>query len=207
MKFTAALCAGILLFTLAMSVLPVNGESAVYDSMIRLHVIANSDDSEDQRIKLLVRDTVVAHMTNAFEGTNSKDAAHNILKERLADIEAAANTVLVESHANYAASAEIGYETYPTRYYEDIELPAGKYMSLRIVLGSGAGKNWWCVLFPPLCLSGAIQEKAMSEEDEMQIFIEAGLSPEQYRIIKNEKKPAYKIKFKILELLAVVFYP
>jgi len=205
MKFTASLCVGVLFFALALSILPVSGEAAVYDTMIRLHVIADSDSDEDQRTKLQVRDAVLAYMEGEFDGTDGIDDAYNRMKSNLDKIEEKANGTLAKSGAKYTAAVEIGYESYPTRYYEDIELPAGKYMSLRVILGSGEGENWWCILFPPLCLSGSIQEKVISAEEEMQTFIAAGLSPEQYRIIKNEKKPVYKVKFKILELLAGVF--
>lgn len=198
MKFTASICMGILIFTLILSVLPVSGEEQIYDSMIRLHVIANSDSDDDQQIKLKVRDAVIEYMETEYTQNYTKDEAAELISGQLDAIRAVADGVITDM--GYKSQAVLGYETYPTRYYEGIELPAGKYLSLRVILGDGEGKNWWCVLFPPLCLSGSV--KTTSETDEMEAFIAAGLTPEQYRIIKDEKTPVYKIKFKILEILS-----
>lgn len=206
MKFTAYLCVGMLIAITILSVMPIHGEEQIYDSMIRLHVIANSDSQDDQAIKLEVRDAVIEYM-QSIENQNdnlnlNKDETAIILESQLGIIKSIADEIISEK--GYASQAVLGYENYPTRYYEDIELPAGKYLSLRIILGSGEGKNWWCVLFPPLCLSGSVKADIETDADEMEAFISAGLTSEQYRIIKGEKTPTYKIKFKILEILSGV---
>lgn len=201
MKFIASLCSGILIFALIFSVLPINGEEQIYDSMIRLHVIANSDSEFDQKIKLEVRDAVVKFMESQYNNPQTKDEAAEIISNDLDMIKVISDSITAD--LGYTSNVFLDFETYPTRYYDDIELPAGKYLSLRIVLGGGEGKNWWCILFPPLCLSGSL--KIESDSDEMEAFIAAGLTPEQYKIIKNEKTPTYKIKFKILEILSQVF--
>lgn len=204
MKVIASFCAGILLMTLVLAVVPANGEQALYDAMIRLHILANSDSEEDQRIKLEVRDAVLAYFADAKQSTGaspSVEVASEQLAAHLDEVKRTADVVL----APYGYTAEVAYgrEQYPTRYYEDIELPAGEYRSLRVIIEDGAGKNWWCVLFPPLCLAGSIQSE--ESESELEAFIAAGLTPEQYQIIKEEKTPVYRIKFKILELLAGLF--
>ena len=89
-------------------------------------------------------------------------------------------------------------EKYPVRYYDDFRLPAGEYTSLRVVIGSGEGHNWWCVLFPPLCT-------AASEEECEEEFLAAGFSGEQYRLIKKDSDGRYKIRFKMLEVLSEAF--
>ncbi len=132
-------------------VLP-RGESAVFDSVIRLHILANSDSVADQETKLAVRDAILD--ARVFEQEQSLDAA----------LEAAvrvASEVLAKRGAGYGAGCAFGRESYPTRIYENIKLPAGTYLSVRVVLGEGAGQNWWCVLFPPLCLGAA--EKPLTD--------------------------------------------
>ena len=91
---------------------------------------------------------------------------------------------------------ELGRERYPVRIYENYSLPAGEYTSLRIRIGEGEGRNWWCILFPRLCTARATEEEVYED------FIAAGFTPEQYRMIKNESGPKYKIRFRILEILA-----
>ncbi len=126
-------------------VLP-QGESAVYDSVIRLHILANSDSDFDQETKLAVRDAILA--AEVFEGEDD-------VSEALSMAETVANAELAKRGVSYGASCVFGRESYPTRIYEGVKLPAGTYLSVRVVLGEGNGQNWWCVLFPPLCLGAA----------------------------------------------------
>ena len=92
----------------------------------------------------------------------------------------------------------LGEEEYPTRTYESMAFPAGSYVSLRVVIGEGEGQNWWCVLFPPLCMSAAVSENGTDGED---AFISVGLTEDQYKIITETDEPAYRIRFKALEIL------
>ncbi len=126
------------------------GESEIYDSVIRLHVIASSDSEADQEIKLAVRDAVLD--AAVFGSSEDITAAKASIGDAISAAEAAANDCLAELGADYRASCVFGEESYPTRVYEGKRLPAGTYMSVRIVLGEGEGQNWWCVLFPPFCL-------------------------------------------------------
>jgi stage II sporulation protein R len=193
MKCIAALCAAFLSAYTLLTCLPVHGEEEIYSQTIRLHVLANSDSEEDQAEKLLVRDAVLAYLEDSLAQSGSYDSALSAVSDHLEGIRKRAE----ESLGNkYAVRVELGREKYPVRQYENYSLPAGEYTSLRVLIGEGEGKNWWCVLFPRLCTSRATEEEMYEE------FIAAGFSPEQYRLIKNESSPKYKIRFRILEILS-----
>ena len=120
------------------------------DGLIRLHIVANSDTVFDQQVKLLIRDEIIAEMGEVLSSADSIEDAKKIVTANLPQIEAIANTVLSD-FTNYTAKAEMGVFSFPTRSYGSFALPAGEYTALKVVLGEGEGKNWWCVLFPPLC--------------------------------------------------------
>lgn len=121
------------------------------DNLIRLHVIANSDSADDQQVKLAVRDAVTQYLTPALATVTSRDGAAGVIQARLADITAVADAALAKCGKGYSAEAVWGRFDFPTRSYAELVVPAGEYDALRVVLGAGAGHNWWCVLFPPLC--------------------------------------------------------
>lgn len=193
MKCIAALCAAFLCAHLLITCLPVHGEEEIYNQTIRLHVLANSDSEEDQARKLLVRDAVLAYLEESLSQSNTYESALAAVSDHLDGIRKRAEDTL---GGKYAVRVELGREKYPVRQYENYSLPAGEYTSLRVLIGEGEGKNWWCVLFPRLCTSRA------SADEEYEDFIAAGFTPEQYRLIKNESGTKYKIRFRILEILA-----
>lgn len=195
----AALTAAVLalLTGIALSFLPVHGEEKIYGDLVRLHVIANSDSEEDQARKLAVRDAVLG-VVSSFPAPKDKEEAEAAIVSGEGQIVRAAKETLSSLGSDDPVRVEFGKESYPVRYYENYTLPAGEYTSLRVIIGEGEGKNWWCVLFPPLC-SGA------SEKDAEQDFLEVGFTGEQYRLIKKETEPKYKVRFKILEILSDVF--
>lgn len=119
--------------------------------LIRLHVLANSDSPEDQQLKLKVRDAILAYLSPQLEQASSSDSARSIIlnnKDKLVKI---AQQVIKENGADYSAQLEMGMFDFPIKSYGDLILPAGKYEAVRILIGAAKGKNWWCVLFPPLC--------------------------------------------------------
>lgn len=192
---TAAL---ILLTFLLLPCLPNAEDADIYDDVLRLHVIAASDSEADQATKLAVRDALLTEITPLIADCRSREEA----AARLTDAEdtlitIAAGTAAARGH-NYGASILLGRERYPTRTYDAAALPAGEYLSLRVVLGEGEGQNWWCVLFPPLC-----QTPAMGEDDAEVRCIAAGLTPEQYRLITGSESGEirYQVRFRVLELL------
>lgn len=195
MKPILSLCAIVLALTAAFSLLPISGEENVYDDVIRLHVIANSDSEEDQSDKLAVRDAVLSLITGELDGVSGVDGAKGKIGTLLESVERVAKQTLSSRGKDLEVRAEFGRETYPEREYGEYSLPAGDYVSLRVIVGEGEGHNWWCVLFPSLCTGAAVKRD----------FIEAGLTSEGYRMITDTDKPKYKVRFRLLEILSDVF--
>lgn len=193
MKKILMLVAVFALCLIALNFLPVHGEEAVYDSVIRLHVIAASDSERDQALKLKVRDAVLSELAALSEGCLSKEEAEKALSAQLERVRETALETLSAEGCDYRVSVTLGKEKYPHKSYEGVCFPAGEYTSLRIVIGEGEGKNWWCVLFPQLCLAGAKNAEAA--------FVEVGLTPEQYRVITETDEPKYKLRFKIIDII------
>ena len=189
------ICMSVLLIFL----LPTHGESDVYDSVIRLHVVANSDSEEDQALKLMVRDAVLKTANNISLDTSDVSEAKEVFESNLFQLEAAAQECIKKEGYSYDVSVCLGEENYPTKNYEKLCFPAGKYLSLQVKIGDANGKNWWCVLFPPLCMSAASD---MSASDAL---IEVGLSSEQYKIITDTKNASYNVRFKVLETIEGAF--
>jgi len=197
----AAFCACVLIASCFCSFMPVNGEQKIYENLIRLHVIANSDSEEDQNLKFEARDFILGDIANLTKDCKDvKDAAEKI-QAGLNDIEVKAKDFINQKGYDYHVQAKLSKEVYPEKTYTDsngetFAFPSGKYQSLRIIIGEGKGKNWWCVLFPPLCLSGS------KIEDELAV---AGYTNEQIKILKKDKTGKYVIRFKILEILSDLF--
>ena len=122
------------------------------DQVIRLHVVANSDSSEDQSIKLQVRDAVNDFLQETLADVTSAEEARAYIAENLPKIQTIANEVLVRCGVEPDAVATFCKENIGTRLYDTFRLPAGVYEALRITIGEGEGKNWWCVAFPTLCI-------------------------------------------------------
>lgn len=182
-----------------LSVLPVHGEAEIYESVIRLHVLAATDGEEDQADKLAVRDALLPLTAEALADCTTRDEAAARLKEILPALEEEAKKTLRLRGAEDAVTVTLGQECYPTRAYEGFCFPAGDYLSLQVLIGEGEGQNWWCVLFPSLCLS--VAEGGRAEEME-EAFIAVGLTPEQYRIItESDEDVTYRMRFKFLEVL------
>lgn len=187
--------------TMCLGLLPIHGEEKIYDSTLRLHVLANSDSDEDQALKLLVRDDILALTCELLGDCETKEDAERVLRSKLDLIERTANECLARSGSSYTAAVTLDVEKYPTREYDGMSFPSGRYLSLRVMIGSAEGKNWWCVLFPPICLSAARAESKRTLEDG---FVAAGLTPEQYKIITENGEDGegrYRIRFKILEII------
>ena len=192
-RFYVTLAAAMVIL-MALSFLPIHGEAKVYDTVLRLHVLANSDTEEDQALKLKVRDAVLETTAPLLQDVTDRDGAEAVIRAHMDTIRAAAETVVAQNGSDQTVTVMLDMEDYPTRNYESCAFPAGKYLSLKICLGDAEGQNWWCVLFPPLCLS-----TATVKEDNEDAFIQAGLSKEQYGIITETQDTKYKIRFKILE--------
>ncbi len=162
--------------------------NGIEHSVLRMHVIANSDSKEDQELKLKVRDAVLKEGSDVFGGSsNVTDAEEKIAKSQDKLLKVAKEVVKEEGY-DYNVKIEIGQEYFNTRTYDNITLPAGQYRAVRIIIGDGAGKNWWCVMFPPLCLPGATEESE----------IDAVLTDGESKVVKSD--PEIDARFKIVEI-------
>jgi len=187
----------VMLLTSLLLILPLGDESEVYDKVIRLHVLANSDSEKDQALKLKVRDALLSEAAAATEDCRNREEAELALAAKTDTLRLIAEETLRENGCTKPVTVTIGQEVYPTRDYEGLRLPAGEYCSLRVMIGEAEGQNWWCVLFPPLCVGSASEA-----EEEM---ISAGFTPGQIKILTDSENPRYVLKFKILEILGSLF--
>lgn len=194
-KVTLVILISLIVFLFIWHFIPKAEECEIYDSTVRLHVIANSDSERDQSVKLKVRDALLEEISD-YECKTKKEAVTRIFENK-DELEALATATLKSEGIIDTVSIEIGKEVYPERTYEDFSLPAGEYTSVRVIIGEGEGKNWWCVLFPPLCTAQAVKY----DED---AFISTGLSREQYYMITGTSGE-YEVKFKLLEIASSAF--
>lgn len=191
-RWELALLLGVALAALAGSWLDAS-QAALADRVVRLHVVANSDSDEDQALKLAVRDRILAETEGLFTQGLTVEEARSALAEMLPDLAAAGAEVAGEWGCSYAVTASLEDGVwFPTKTYTDFALPAGNYTALRLVIGEGGGHNWWCVVFPPLCL-GSVTETVEETASA------GGLSRDQVSLITGEDG-GYVIKFKAVEL-------
>ena len=188
-------CICLLMAAIFLAVIPTEAESAVYDDTIRLHILANSDSKEDQELKLKVRDAVLREFSDELNTQESKKMVEGKISFLLKDIEAFSENIIVSEGYSYSVRASLGDEWYDTREYDGFTLPGGIYTSLRIVIGEGEGKNWWCVMFPPLCLDMATDQA--EKDDAIKKY-----SDEEISLISGK---GYRIKFKLLEMFSEAF--
>lgn len=167
----------ILVSTVFTAFLPVSGEEELYDKVIRLHVLANSDSGEDQELKLKVRDTVLETLGGKLAGISDRETAEGVLTAEFPVLKAAAEQKIRDEGYDYGVTLSIGEEYYPEKSYEELTMPSGKYMSLKVEIGAAEGKNWWCVVFPPLCLGAATKKENAASENE-DALIEVGFTEE-----------------------------
>lgn len=169
-------------------------QAALSDQVIRLHVLANSDSEADQALKLRVRDRILAEAEELFVPGAGRAETEELLRAHLYDLAAAGAEVVGEAGYSYPVTASLVHDYwFPTKTYTDFALPAGAYTALRIEIGAGGGQNWWCVVFPPLCL-GSVSETTQ------ETALEAGLTENQVSLMTGEDE-GYVVKFKAVELL------
>lgn len=185
----------ILCVTLIIAVIPTEAEGAIYEDTVRLHILANSDSEEDQALKLKIRDEILSEFSGELDGFDSTEEAKARISALLPQIESFAEEKARELGYSYKVSATLSEEWYDTREYDSFTLPKGYYTSLRVIIGDGEGKNWWCVMYPPLCLDiateNAPKDDAVKKYNENEFVL----------ISKN----GYNAKFKVLELVSSIF--
>ena len=162
------------------------------NDILRLHVVGASNSKEDQAVKLQVRDAVLMAVEELSVGVKNKEDAQKCLSENLSYLEQAANAVLAEQGFTQRATVSLEKEEFPTRAYDTFSLPAGVYDSLRVTIGEGTGRNWWCVIFPSLCIPAASEKTAA-------VAAGGGLSDSLSGAITGREQ--YQVRFFILDFL------
>ena len=192
MKRLFCLSIALILSALLLVVMPLPSEASVYDECIRLHVLAASNDPREQADKLAVRDAILATWGSTLASATNREEAEAIARESLSQIRATAENILRARGSTHKVEVTLTEECYPTREYDGFTLPAGTYLSLRVLIGEAQGENWWCVLYPPLCLGTAIDGEIPLDEDAWGLMTENGGGK-------------YTVRFRILEWLEALF--
>lgn len=186
--FSKALCIAFVL-TVFYSLIPFEAEcNEISNEVFRIHILANSDSQADQNLKLKVRDEILAYSEELFNSANSKEEAEKIVQENLAEIIAVAQKKVYDEGYDYKVNAEITNMYFTTRYYEQFTMPSGMYDALRVTIGEGEGQNWWCVMYPSICLSASIESDEKAKES---------FTDNQYDIVSSGE---YQYRFKVVEI-------
>ncbi len=184
-KLILAICIIMLSAVTAEMVQTAETLKTIEDGILRLHILANSDSEEDQSYKLLVRDALLARAAEWTTTAQSKKTAAKELEARLSIIESIAEETLQAQGCYDAVQAEICEMTFPIRTYDDVTLPAGRYQALRLLIGEGEGQNWWCVMYPSLCIPAVTEAEtpsAIMKEYFDESVCDMTMNPKRYRI-------------------------
>ena len=188
-------------FILSICVYAASVTKDISSCVIRFHVKANSDSQLDQNIKLAVRNEVINYLAPVLKNSKSLSESYIILEENLSEIENISNNVLKKYNTNYRAKASLLKKSFPTKSYGSITLPAGKYDALCIDLGVANGENWWCVMFPPLCLNNS----TITLDDDAKQYLKNNLSADSFAIINtNDENFTTIYRFKIFDLFSSI---
>ncbi len=186
--FIKSICVAFVL-TVIFSILPFEAEcSEISNETFRLHILANSDTENDQDLKIKVRDRVLEYTEELFNNAKSKFDAEKVIADNIQAINNVAYSEILNNGYSYPVKTEITNMYFTTRYYDNYTLPSGMYDALRITIGEGKGHNWWCVMYPTICVSPVEEQDEKAKE----VFDE-----EQYEIITDTK---LQYKFKIVEI-------
>lgn len=168
----------------------------IYAGVVRLHVLADSDEEEEQKLKLLVRDAVLSAYGEELSLFSDVETAKTLLGEKLPEIKTLCEDTVKAEGSAHSVTVTLTKEYYPTRVYDGFTLPAGEYTSLRILIGSGEGQNWFCMVYPPLCTASCEKEE---------VLVEAGFSQSQVRFL-TEGEEGYTLRFKLVETVSSVWH-
>lgn len=184
-----AITAGIFLSFL-ISLVPFQAQcEQISNDVFRLHILANSDSKEDQNLKIKVRDAVLKQTDNLYKNADSKETAISLTKQSLEKIRLSAQQTVFDNGYDYEVKAEITNMYFNTRHYDSVTMPSGDYDALRITIGKSQGKNWWCVMYPALCIGAATNLDELKENT----------TQEEYNILDSKGK--YEYKFLLLEYI------
>lgn len=186
--FIKSICVAFVL-TVIFSILPFEAEcSEISKETFRLHILANSDTENDQALKIKVRDKVLEYTEELFNNAKSKNEAEKVIAENIQAVNDVAYNEILNNGYTYPVKTEITNMYFTTRYYDNYTLPSGMYDALRVTIGEGKGRNWWCVMYPTICVS-PVEEQ---EEKAKEVF-----DDKQYDVVTNTK---FQYKFKIVEI-------
>jgi len=160
----------------------------ISQDVFRLHIIANSNNTDDQELKLKVRDAILKQTDSLYQNAHSIIEAKKLTSENLSLILNTAKNTITENGYSYDVNAEITNMHFDTRHYDNITMPSGQYDALRVTIGKASGKNWWCVMYPALCVGSASNYQELEEN----------LTPEEYAILTGSGTQ-YELKFKVVE--------
>lgn len=170
----------------------------VENEVLRFHVRANSDSDIDQKVKLKVKDAVVKSMKPVLAKVDDREESKEILRTHLQDIKTTAQNVLTKEGFKNGVKVYFSTEEFPVKQYGDLVFPSGTYEALRIDIGEAEGKNWWCMMYPPLCMVDATYGVVPSHSKKQ---LEKVVGKDAYEMLKQEKKPKIEIKFKLYEAI------
>lgn len=211
LRMMLCFCISVLLAAAVIGALPLAGEEEIYENVVRLHVLANSDAEEDQALKLLVRDAVLRYLSDTSMTAADAEEACALYERCLPGIRETARETLLANGCDAPVQVTLTEEAYPDRVYGKYTFPAGTYRSLRVMIGEAAGKNWWCVLFPPLCLALASEPETNEipdgnlslSPDGDELLLSAGFTPYEVGILAGAENGAenvkIRVKFRIVE--------
>lgn len=199
-RFFALMLSLTLLFSLLMSYAKSTG-SNIADSVVRLHVIANSNSESDQGLKLKVRDRILRDASHIFENSDSAADALHVARVNSSLIKEIAEDEIHSLGFDYPVKVSVGKYPFPTKVYGDIALPTGKYNAVRIEIGEASGENWWCVMYPPLCFTDGV----VTATDDAKKQLENSLSPSDYALITQTDSVPVEIRFRIVEIFCNLF--
>lgn len=193
------------IFTLATATITIyTGQvsETLSENILRFHVVANSDTTEDQLLKQQVKDEIIAYMEPLLKESKDIEESKSVIQSHTTDIKDIAQDVVQKWKKNYEVEVFLDTANFPTKSYGDVVLPAGEYEACRVIIGEGKGENWWCVMFPPLCYvdvaTGVVPIEGKEELQEQ-------LTPEQYNLICKGDKP-YEIRFKIVDTVNSILH-
>jgi stage II sporulation protein R len=206
-KFILTISTIIIVIFIATNTNTTNGKASQEDiagKLIRFHVIANSDDKIDQGLKLKIRDSVLEYVSPKLKDCKNIEESRKIINNEDKIIKKISETIIKENGFKYSVTTALSQEYFPVKTYGNITLPQGKYEAYRIIIGTGTGQNWWCVMFPPLCFVDITKGNVSYEKTEKEM--KSVLSRDEYKLVDNRvSNKKIIVKFKLAEIFSELF--
>ncbi|MCB2289210.1 stage II sporulation protein R [Clostridium sp. CS001] len=206
-KFILTVSTIIIVISIVVNTSTINGKASQQDissKLIRFHVIANSDDKIDQGLKLKIRDAVLKYVSPKLKDCKDIEESRKIINNEDKNIKGISEAVIKENGFKYSVATALSQEYFPVKTYGNITLPQGKYEAYRIIIGTGTGQNWWCVMFPPLCFVDITKGNVSYEKTEKEM--KNVLSEDEYKLVDNTvSNKKIIVKFKLTEIFSKLF--